>query len=680
MDYDTTIKEDAMFNFAKISYELSNDPYNRAIEAIQKYIKTYPHSPRKNEAYAYMVNLFLSAKNSKGALETLNDIPNRSTELNKAYQLITYNRASVLYGENRYKEAADIYKKSLQYPLDKSISLKAKYWLADCYYQQRKYYDAIKLWKELQSNYNIKDIEENERIPYNIAFSYYMLNKYNEAIHWFHIVINNPETDLKIISDTYLHIGDCYYIIKEFSQAIAYYSKALKMNEKNADYAMYQRALAYGGEGNLNKKAKALNQFYKRFPKSSLSDDALFELGTTYLLFDKNQLAIKNFSEIINQFPNSPFKRRAMLKIGLTYYNMDRNQDALIILKQVVDQYSGTKESLEALASIRNIYIESNAAEDFFTYAQNIPFANISNNQQDSISYIATENVYMNGDYTQAIQGFNSYLSDYPEGAFSINAHFYRGECYMITNDYSKALSDYEYVLSHSQMAFREPALIKSARIYRHQENYEQALINYRELFEIASNEMDIAESLDGKLECYHQLQMSDSVLVLAKLILSSPKTPEQTLTKAHAYLAHAAMISEDLSLASKEYSIVSELMKGETAAEAKYQQALIQYKLKNYKDSESLVFDLIKNFGSYDYWVARGYILLADIYVKYGNNFQAIQTLQSIIEYQEDSNLVHIAIKKKKIIEELDAIEQYEEEAPLEIDSIVLEPDSISN
>ncbi len=56
--------------------------------------------------------------------------------------------------------------------------------------------------------------------------------------------------------------------------------------------------------------------------------------------------------------------------------------------------------------------------DDFFVYVKNIPFVNISNNEQDSITYMATENVYMNGNCQAAVPGFNNYLEKYPKTAF----------------------------------------------------------------------------------------------------------------------------------------------------------------------------------------------------------------------------------------------------------------------
>ncbi|OYT16344.1 MAG: hypothetical protein B7C24_08225 [Bacteroidetes bacterium 4572_77] len=671
LDFDEELKENAMFNFAKISYELSADPYNRAITAINEYIKAYPNSARATEAYSYQVNLLLSSKNYKGALEAIEKIENRNEELNRVYQQIAYNRASELYEDYQFDQSATTFNKSLKYPYDKILALKAKYWKADCNFQQRKYWDAIKEWKEVASDYNIHKISEQNRLNYNLGFSYYMLDKYLEAIEWFRFAIEDSQVHKRLVADAYLRTGDCYYILKDFPLAISNYTNAYETKSTTADYALYQKALAYGAAGNLNEKIHVLEAFVLEFPKSKLADDALSELGTTHLVMEQNSHAIKRFIQLVEAYPNSPFKQQALLKIGLTYYNMDKKEEALQILKQVVDHYSGTKESKEALVSIKNIYIESNQADDFFTYVQNIPFAMISNNEQDSISYMATENVYMNKKYSEALKGFTKYLNKYPNGAFVINAHFYRAECLLDIQEYDEALVNYEFVLNNSTTAFREPALLKTAKIYRFKNDYTKALASYQELYNRASNEMYLSESLEGKLECFHQMSQEDSVLMMAQIILSNAMVSEQTLKKAHIYRANAALQTDNLILAQKEYTIVEKLTKGRTAAQAKYNQALIQYKQGRYKESEETVFELINEFGSYDYWITKGFILLADIYVKYGNTFQAKHTLQSIIENQNDTSLVLIAQQKIRIVQELEAIEEAKDFGKEEIDSV---------
>ena len=50
LNKDPNVTEDALFNYAKLAYELSFDPYNEAIIALRDYLKAFPDSPRHDEA------------------------------------------------------------------------------------------------------------------------------------------------------------------------------------------------------------------------------------------------------------------------------------------------------------------------------------------------------------------------------------------------------------------------------------------------------------------------------------------------------------------------------------------------------------------------------------------------------------------------------------------------------
>ena len=167
----------------------------------------------------------------------------------------------------------------------------------------------------------------------------------------------------------------------------------------------------------------------------------------------------------------------------------------------------------------------------------------------------------------------------------------------------------------------------------------------------------------DGQLESYHQLNMHDSTIFVAQQILRSPDADEQSFKRAHFYLANAAFKIKQMALAQREYKIVEALLGGRASAEAKYYLALIQYQLGDYKNAEKMIFELINDYGSYDYWVAKGFILLADVYVKYGNTFQAKHTLQSIIDNQSNAELINLAKKKKEAILELEYLEELEKQ-----------------
>lgn len=663
LPFDTRLQEDAMFNFAKVSYELSNDPYNKAIKALLEFMTNYPYSDRISDANEYLVNLFLSAKNYKGALAEIERIPNKSHQLLAAYQKITYNRAIELFRERNYPQTLELLKKSANYNYDKLTRIKAQYWLAETYYLTRNYRMSTQVLGELKRNGFSRQLSNYKLINYNMAYAYFQMDDFENASIYFNQYIKNATVGEPRLLDAYLRVADIYFIGKDFKQAIANYEKAEKASPNYLPYAVYQKAQAYGGNGDFASKIRVLKAFAATGRDFDLSDDAFAELGMTYLLMSRESEAIQTFNALIQRFPNSPFYRTTLLKTGLAYYNLDNRSEALRNLKMVVERFPGTQESKEALVSIRNIYVESNTADEFFVYAESLSNVRVSSSDQDTIMYRASENVYMNGDCESAVSGFSEYLRKFPEGAFAVSAHYYRAECLLKDNLINQAAEDYKFVTEQSNTLFHESALSKMAYIYRNEKQFREALKAYVRLYKIASSDKNRIIARDGQLESYHQLNMHDSTMLIAQQVLRSPDADEQSYKRAHLYMAKAAFKTNQIVLAQREYKIVEGLLGGNASAEAKYHLALIQYQLGDYKLAEKMVFELINDYGSYDYWVAKGFILLADVYVKYGNTFQAKHTLQSIIDNQSDTALINTAMRKKQTVLELEYLEELEKQ-----------------
>ena len=65
--------------------------------------------------------------------------------------------------------------------------------------------------------------------------------------------------------------------------------------------------------------------------------------------------------------------------------------------------------------------------------------------------------------------------------------------------------------------------------------------------------------------------------------------------------------------------------------AEAKYLLAQWYYDTNEDKKAEEVLMNFIENGTPHPYWLARGFILLADIYIRQGDDFQARQYLTSL-------------------------------------------------
>ena len=86
--------------------------------------------------------------------------------------------------------------------------------------------------------------------------------------------------------------------------------------------------------------------------------------------------------------------------------------------------------------------------------------------------------------------------------------------------------------------------------------------------------------------------------------------------------------------------------------AESAYYSVVASIKLRKYDEAENKVFNISDNFSTYDYWVAKSFIALADVYVAKENYFQAKETLRSVIDNYKGNDLKQEARAKLAEVE----------------------------
>jgi TolA-binding protein len=342
------------------------------------------------------------------------------------------------------------------------------------------------------------------------------------------------------------------------------------------------------------------------------------------------------------------------LKKGLIYYNESKDQLALTTLKKVVSDFPATSDSKEALVTIRNIYVDMDQVDEFFKYVKDIPFANVSDSEQDSITYIAIENRYMKDDCGASMPGFTEYLKKFPQGAYRLDAHFYLAECQYHSGMADSAALNYEFVADKPKSKFTETSLVKLSEIYYNKKNYEKALGVYADLEKNAEYKENMVGAVTGQMRCNYQLGFYQNAILSARKLITKDKLSTELIEESHLTIAKSAIALDSSSLAMSELIYIGKICTNEKAAEAKYLLAEMYYKNGNYTEAEKTAFDLINQMPAYDYWLAKSFILLADNYVKTGNIHQAKYTLKSIIENYEGADLIKIAQERlNKIIED---------------------------
>ena len=661
---DPELTEDALFNYAKVAYELSYHPYDDAIVAFEEFINEYPNSPLLKDAYEFLVGVYYTTKNYERALESIDRIKSSDIKLLRAKQRLAYYRGIELFNEDRFLAASEKLELSLKHNYDPKLKASAIFWLAECFYQIGDYHNADNYYSDFLMTSGSLSLPFYNRAYYNLAYTYYEREKYKSAIFWFREFVSKEDPANKgLINDAYLRIGDSYFIQTDYRNAIEYYDKAAEMKIVNQDYAMLQSAICSGINGDQQSKTKKLGVIVREMKQSPYIDDAVFELGITQLNQGRSEEALSYFNQLIADYPNSNYVAETYLRLGLIYYNREEDELALNALDKLVKNYPSSDVSKEALEKINKIFIDKGDAQAYEDYIAGVPFADISQAVLDSTTYVIAENGYLAGKCEKATRDFTNYLKQYPNGRYRLNAHFYRGECEAKANFYEEAIQDLEYVIAQKANRFTVKSHLLLGELYTSAQLIDSAISIYKALKVKADRQEYLNTANLNLMKLYFQKEEFEFATLYADEVLLQDAFSQQSTQLARMVLAKSNFEKENYKGVIEQ---LSEIYNGtnEISAEAKYMLAKTYYLQGKYEESDTVIYQLVDQVPSYPHWIAKGFILLADNFIAKDDIYNARITFQSVIDNSDDEILIEIAQDKLSM---LDKVEQEQRENQLE-------------
>lgn len=656
MDFDPEIKEDALFNYAKLTYELSYSPFNETIKAFDKYITLYPSSDRNSDAYKYLVDVYMVTRNYRDAISSIEKIKVKNPEINQAYQRVTYYRGLELFTNGSYDQALVLFDKSLENRYSNPITAGARYWRSETLYRTGDYNAAITGYNQFLQSPGASTLSEYPEAYYNLGYAYFKLEDYQQAGTAFQKYLNAMQgRRSEKIADVYNRVGDTYFVARDYPAAVKNYQQAFNMKLYDADYALYQLAFCSGLQRNQAGKIQQLRSLISSFPQSGLIDDAHYELGRSYEREGNYAEAKKEYQSIIDQFSQSTYYPKALLQMGLVNYNVGDFQNALKYYKQVAEEYGATQEAQAALLGIKNCYLELNDVDAYFAYTRQLGTgAVVTTSEQDSLSWMLAEKQFMAND-PNAITQLRHYLSQFPNGSFVLNARFYLGEALYNQGKYTESLDHYLFVARQPLNAFSEQALSKASELLYNAKRYDEALELFARLESLSGNQWNKVKAMAGQMRSHFMLQKYREAIESAAKLTKADKVTQELIREATYISAKSSyeLGNYDQAMAGlREASAQTNTLQG---AEAKYLLADIYFRKQNLATAEKEIMDFIDKGTSHQYWLAKSFILLSDIYVAKKDDFQAKHTLKSLIEnypVKEDGILAE-AGRKLSAIEE---------------------------
>ncbi|MEG0012075.1 MAG: tetratricopeptide repeat protein [Muribaculaceae bacterium] len=632
MNYDSDVQETAFYNYAIAQNGGGRTPFNKSIDIFEQFLNKYPHSKYASDVEDYMITAYVSGNDYNRALESINHIKAPSTKVLKAKQVVLYNLGVQALSNENTTEALSLLTEARNLGnLDKTIANECYLWIGECQYRKGNFAAAEKSQQAFIQGAN--PASKNYALGnYNLGYSNFQQRSYTAARSAFEKALDNQATlNANIQADAYNRIGDCHYYAKQYAQAETNYNKAFSLNSSAGDYSLFQKAMMNGLQKQHSAKIKQIDELLSDFPSSPLAPNAMLEKAQALIAMNKNDDASATLERLEVKYPETTEARKGLLQLAITEKNIDNESKAISAYKKVVSKYPSSEEAALAIEDLRTIYADNNNLKELANFVNGIENApKIDVSEIDKLTFDAAERAYVAE--KQEVNKMKSYIKNYPNGAYITNAQYYMAKYDFHKGNYDNALNALNKVLEKGHDAsFAEDAIAMKSDILMKQGHTTDALISYKELSKKAttSDNRTIAEL--GVMRSALELGRYGDVVTSANALMKSSVISAEEEKEARYSRAIAYSNMKRTNDAETDWLKLAKDTRNIYGAQSAYHLAELYFNAGNMKEAERTLNNFIDEGTPHQYWLARGFILLSDIYKKKGDNFEAREYLETL-------------------------------------------------
>ncbi|HET6527562.1 MAG TPA: tetratricopeptide repeat protein, partial [Balneolaceae bacterium] len=401
--------EKAYYEWAITAYEMGN--YSEAIQVLLPLVRNEENLEWEGKIYNLLGQAYFANGEYTRAIRAF-EAAGQVTDVDPAVKRqARFQKAWVLYRNQAYEEAQSIFESlNEQFPNTK-LGKEALFWSADAYYHMEDYGPAGAQFAEFIQRY--PNHELTGPANYSLGWSRFKMGNYSGAVQPFITFLQKyepPEIALyPYDTDTKLRIGDSYYAIGDYENAIKYYSKAIGA-EPGGDYAMFQIANSYYRDERNYEAVTTFRKFLRIYPYSRLREQAQYNIAYIYLNAGNYSQAVEEFKTVINKYPNTPWAARSQYNIGDTYYNAGEYQKAIEAYRKVMEEYPQSEYILEAVNGIQYAQLSSGNTDSSADVLEDYLADNPNTSMADRLRFRQADNLMQSGNYSRAIDEFQQYI------------------------------------------------------------------------------------------------------------------------------------------------------------------------------------------------------------------------------------------------------------------------------
>jgi TolA-binding protein len=317
----------------------------------------------------------------------------------------------------------------------------AAYRLADIYYQERNYREAVVHYR--RASVRLRDPQLANAAKFFSGRCNEALGLKMEARGIYEDLVNTPD------ANPYLEASRLSYaqLLREAGRTGEALKQILVLSKQGSNEELKAQATVFAGlwQRDLGQISRAAEEFRKALQMPGIGrwrDTALMGLLQAY--FEE-----KKFAELLEAYESgakattSELRPQILTLVGKTYRRSGKTREALAILEQILKEFPGSPAAVEAAAE-RLAHLSNEGDPKVLQEIDAYLAAYPDSTQRDLVLLMKAENLYKKQDYAAAALIYGQLEKSTGLSAdYRADAVFKSGVCFFQTKDYALAIKAY---------------------------------------------------------------------------------------------------------------------------------------------------------------------------------------------------------------------------------------------
>ena len=633
--------EEAYYEWGLTAFELGR--YDLAIEVLQQLVRGDVPLKDPGKVYSLLGEAYFANNEFSRAVQAF-EIAEQTADVDPDMKRqAQFQRAWVLYENHAYREAARAFEAVYRDQPSGELAAEALFWSADSYYNLRRWNDAIRQFGRFLEGY--PDHTFAGAAVYSLGWAHFNIRQFEHAIRYFTLFESDHEPPPMALFpydiDTQLRLGDSYYALGRYEEAIRNYERAVG-EEQGGDYAIFQ----IGNSHYRNEESFEAVQNFRRLirvhPDSRLREQALYNIGYIYFRIGNYDQAIQEFHELINRYPRTNWAARAQYQIGDAYYNAGEYEMAINAYRELMESYPQSPLVVDAVNGIQFAQLAAGDEDTSLDILEEFLNRHPQTGTAEQLRFRQAENLLRAGDYQEAVRSFRHYIRVTTSESLIPEAWYYIAEAHEQMGQHEQAIAAWsEITEGYPQSDRMDPSLLHIGRLELERGRHQNAV-----------SALEILVERQGRLQVEALAFLGDAHLSAGNLnrandaynrALERRASHEQSLIGK----GRVALQRGQLMDARQYFQQVADASTLGNGAKAQYYLGNVEQARRNHEAAIEAYARVSTLYSAFDEWTARAMLATAESYRQMGQTGRANQTLRDVIERFPDTEFARRASEK---------------------------------